>query len=75
MGEGPQEKYGATRVSKIRDAFNELRAAVRSGDIEAAEKALDRYEPWADFIFDRRHKKESAVKKMYRDEIAPVKVK
>lgn len=60
MSVGPQEKYGVLQVSKIRDAYNELRAAIRSGDLEAAEKALDRYEPWADFIFDRRHKKETA---------------
>ena len=59
MSAGPQEKYGVLRVSKIRQAYNELRAAIRSGDLEAAEKALDRYEPWADFIFDRRHKKET----------------
>lgn len=59
MATGSQEKYGATRVVKIRAAYNELRAAIRSGDLEAAEKALDRYEPWADFIFDRRHKKEN----------------
>lgn len=49
------EKYGQTNVSKIRTAFNDLRTAVRSGDFEAAEKALDRYEPWADYIFDKRH--------------------
>lgn len=50
------ERYGKTRVSKIRDAYNKLRAAIRAGDIEAAEVALDRYEPWADYIFDERHK-------------------
>lgn len=50
------ERYGQTRVGKIRAAFNDLRSAIRSGDTEAAEKALDRYEPWADYVFDARHK-------------------
>lgn len=50
------ERYGATRVSKIRAAYNDLRQAIASGDIEAAQKAFDRYEPWADYIFDARHK-------------------
>lgn len=50
------ERYGKTRVSKIRAAFNDLRKAIRAGDNEAAEIALDRYEPWADYIFDERHK-------------------
>lgn len=49
------ERYGQTRVSKIRAAYNDLRRAIRAGDIEAAEQALDRYEPWADYIFDERH--------------------
>lgn len=48
------DRYGNTKVAKIRAAYNELRRAIRAGDIEAAERALDRYEPWADFIFDRR---------------------
>lgn len=60
-GGGRQEKYGAVRIAKIRDAYNDLRAAIRSGDLDAAEKAFDRYEPWADFIFDRRHKTEETT--------------
>lgn len=51
------DRYGQTRVSKIRTAYNDLRRAIRAGDIEAAEAALDRYEPWADFIFDKRYRK------------------
>lgn len=50
------ERYGNTRVSKILTAYNDLRSAVRSGDLVAAQCALDRYEPWADYVFDKRHK-------------------
>lgn len=49
------ERYGNLRVSKIRAAYSDLRRAIRSGDLDAAEKALDRYEQWADYIFDERH--------------------
>lgn len=45
------DRYGNTRVAKIRAAYNDLRAAIRSGDIEAAERALDRYTPWADCLY------------------------
>lgn len=45
------ERYGRTKVSKIRAAYNDLRAAVRSGDMTVAQEALDRYEPWADYVF------------------------
>lgn len=44
------ERYGQTRVAKIRAAFNDLRSAVRSGDIVAANDAMDRYEQWADYV-------------------------
>ena len=50
------EKYGRLNVRKIRAAYNDLRAAIRSGDIVAANEALDRYEQWADFVFDERHR-------------------
>lgn len=49
------ERYGRVRVSKIRSAYNDLRTAIRRGDIEAADRALDRYEQWADYVFDKRH--------------------
>lgn len=45
------DRYGKTRVSKIKAAYDDLRAAIRRGDIEAAEAALDRYEQWADYVF------------------------
>lgn len=45
------DRYGNTRVAKIRAAYNDMRAAIRAGDIEAVERALDRYEPWADYVF------------------------
>lgn len=51
-------RYGRVKVSKIRQAYNDLRAAIRSGDIVAANEALDRYEQWADFVFDERHRVE-----------------
>ena len=50
MSDAP-ERYGQTRVSKIKAAYDDLRGAVRSGDMEAAERALDRYEQWADVVF------------------------
>lgn len=53
------ERYGKLRVSKIRVAFNDLRTAIRAGDLEKAEEALDRYEQWADYIFDERHKEKA----------------
>ena len=50
------EKYGQLNVAKIRKAYNDLRDAVRLGDFELAQDALDRYEQWADYVFDNRHK-------------------
>jgi hypothetical protein len=50
------EKYGQLNVAKIRKAYNDLRDAIRSGDFELAQNALDRYEQWADYVFDNRHK-------------------
>lgn len=49
------DRYGRVRVTKIRAAYNNLRSAIRGGDIVAANEALDRYEQWADFVFDARH--------------------
>lgn len=53
------ERYGRLKVSTIRAAYNDLRDAIRRGDIEAADEALDRYEQWADFVFDERHRRET----------------
>ena len=50
------EKYGQLNVAKIRKAYNDLRDAIGSGDFELAQNALDRYEQWADYVFDNRHK-------------------
>jgi len=50
------EKYGQLNVAKIRKAYNDLRDAVRSGDFELAQNALDRYEQWADYVFDKKYK-------------------
>ncbi len=53
MSQPEPERYGNVRVAKIRAAYNDLRKAIRSGDVEAADAALDRYEPWADYIFSK----------------------
>ena len=50
------ERYGRVPVKDIRAAFDDLRAAINAGDMFAAQAALDRYEPWAGYIFDLRHK-------------------
>jgi hypothetical protein len=44
-------RYGKTRIGKIKAAYDDLRAAIRAGDMDAANAALDRYEQWADFAF------------------------
>lgn len=44
-------RYGNTRVAKIKAAYDDLRSAIRAGDMEKAEAALDRYEQWADYVF------------------------
>ena len=45
------DRYWNTKIAKIKAAYDDLRAAVRAGDNEAAQEALDRYEQWADFAF------------------------
>ena len=50
------ERYGVTKVAKIRAAYNDLRTAIASGDLDAAQKAFDRYEQWSDYAVDKRHK-------------------
>lgn len=56
------ERYGQAKVSKIRAAYNDLRDAVRAGRFEEAEAALDRYEPWADYVFNEGIKDDKAVR-------------
>lgn len=46
--------YGRTNVAKIIAAFNELRAACRDEGTPRIQDALDRYEPWADFVMQER---------------------
>lgn len=48
------ERYGNTKIGKIKAAYDDLRSAVRAGDNEGAQSALDRYEQWADFAFAPR---------------------
>ena len=42
--------YGQVKITKIRAAYNELREAIASGDLERAQEAFDRYEQWSDYI-------------------------
>lgn len=42
------ERYGKTRLSKIRKAVNELRAAIRAQGTPDIQDAWDRLEPWLD---------------------------
>lgn len=48
------DRYGAVRVTKIKAAYDELRAACREEGTPRIQDALDRYEPWADFAYLRR---------------------
>lgn len=52
---GEVERYGKVKVSTIRAAYNDMRSAIRAGDMDRAQEALDRYEQWAEFVFDERH--------------------
>ena len=47
------ERYGQTRVSKIRAAYNDLRSAIYAGDMDAALEAFRRYESWSDYIMGK----------------------
>lgn len=49
------DRYGNTRVAKIRAAYNDLRSALAEGDMGAAQAAFARYEQWSDYILDKRH--------------------
>ncbi len=55
------DRYGATRVSKIRAAYNDLRAAIAIGDLDAAQTAFDRYEQWSDYVVDQRHRPDAPI--------------
>lgn len=48
------DRYGKTRVSKIKEAVDELRAACRSEGTERVQAAWDRFEPWATIVFEER---------------------
>ena len=43
-------RYGQVKITKIRAAYNELRDAIASGDLERAQEAFDRYEQWSDYV-------------------------
>lgn len=47
------DRYGNVRITKIKTAFDELRAACRAEGTPRIQQAIDRYEPWADFAFAR----------------------
>ena len=42
------EKYGNVNITTIQKTKNDLRDALSSGDLEAAQKAWDRLEQWID---------------------------
>lgn len=44
------DRYGNVKVIKIVAAFNELRDACRSEGTPRIQEAIDRYEPWADYV-------------------------
>ena len=44
------DRYGNVKVIKIVAAFNELRDACRSEGTPRIQDAIDRYEPWADYV-------------------------
>ena len=48
-------RYGNVSTQSIREAYNDLRLAIRKGDIDAAQAALDHYEQWASYVFDPSH--------------------
>lgn len=50
------ERYGRTKVSKIRKAYNDLRVAIASGDLDKIQEAFDRYEQWSDYIYGEAKK-------------------
>jgi dihydrodipicolinate synthase/N-acetylneuraminate lyase len=51
VSETDSHRYGQTKVTTIYAEFQECATAVRKGDFDQAEKALDRFLPWADFLF------------------------
>ena len=44
-------RYGRRKISRMFNDWNNLRAAVASGDIEAIQHHFDRCEEWVDFAF------------------------
>lgn len=50
---GESDRYGSVRITKIKAAYDELRAACRDEGTPRIQEALDRYEQWADFAFAR----------------------
>ena len=45
------DRYGKTRIIKLRRAVDALRHAIAKGDPEETQRAWDRCEPWVDRIF------------------------
>ena len=49
---GPvQTRYGRRKISRMFNDWNNLRAAVASGDLDAIQHHFDRCEEWVDFAF------------------------
>lgn len=45
------ERYGNTKIVKLRRAVDDLRQAIRNEGTPAIQDAWDRAEPWVDRIF------------------------
>ncbi|WP_306150663.1 hypothetical protein [Roseovarius sp. MMSF_3281] len=46
--QAPADRYGNTRISKIRKAVNDLRRAIQREGTQDIQVAWDRLEPWID---------------------------
>lgn len=51
------ERYGNTKITKLRKAVEDLRQAIRKKGTPAIQDAWDRAEPWIDRVFVTGDKK------------------
>lgn len=49
-------RYGNTRIHKIHKAIKDLREACRSEGTPRIQSALDRLEPWIDYLYQEEEK-------------------
>lgn len=48
------DRYGQTRVTKIKAAFDRHREAVRREGTPAIQETWDRIEPWLDWVHEQK---------------------